>query len=307
MNKKAQVEVSFNWIFVLIAGFAIMMFFIMLINNRTESSQEDLAKTITERMSNIFESIQSNPNTAQLHQRANYELEFSCREGVHEFRQIRSSSSQYLENSIVFTPRIIGNSQLATLTLRENLPFLTTSTLLLTDTNTHYVFNSALTSYHNWLPSIFSKSIGGYSDAENAARDHRKVVYVTTPTDSSTSTQNIDVIKINTSNGQIIFEDGNSLNFFSQEMALGAIITGEYELANCNFQKINQSFERMKFVLSERKDNISDKLSANCQSLYNNTNIDLDFNLDLPTFRTKSIELDQRNRELERLGCPTIY
>lgn len=306
--KKAQIEVSFNWIFVLIAGFAILMFFFMLINNQTDSSQEELARTTTDRLSNIFESIQSNPDTAQEHPRANYELTFSCIGGVHEFRQGQSTSSAYLENSIVFTPRTMGNSQLLTLTKRENLPFLTTSTLFLTDKNTHYVFGTGMAAYNNLLPDIFSKVNGDYPNAIIAAQNYRRVIYVISSNEPTPTPAiaNIDVIKINNADGQIIFED-ETLKFFSQEMALGAIISGNYELTKCNFDKINQSFERMKTILIQRKDMISNELTGNCEVLLDSTDIDLSFNDDASTFTTKSNNLEERNRELERLGCPIIY
>jgi hypothetical protein len=310
--KKAQIEVSFNWIFVLIAGFAILMFFYMIINAQTSSSQEQLSRTITQRMGSIFESIQASPDTAEVHSRINFELQFTCFKGVHEFRRGGGASSAYLENSIIFTPKVIGSSSLLTFNKRLSMPFLITPILYLSDERTHYHFHDSLSITHNSLDDIFSKSIGSEFNLETQASNYRRVVYVIPSTISYPSVipSNVDVVVVNT-NGLVTFGfEGANLNYFSNEMLLGAIISGDYDITKCNFDKINQSFERVKYVLNERKTDISseENLRLNCQNLYAAIDLTrLNFDLTYADFFSNSASLDSRNRELERLSCPTIY
>lgn len=308
--KKAQIELSFNWIFVMIAGFAILMFFYMIINTQTASSQEQLSRSITQRMSSIFDSIQASPNTAEVHPRVSFELEFTCFNGIHEFRRGGGSSSAYLENSIIFTPKRIGGTSLLTLNKRLSMPFLITPILYLSDQRTHYHFDNSLLTVYNSLDDVFSKSNGSIEELEDLSATYRRIIYVTTTTPTVSLPSNVDVVKVNQSENSIKFgESEEKLFYFSNDMLLGAIISGDYEISKCNFDKINQSFERVKTILNTRKSNLTNIITnTDCKQLYEDMNLEnLNFNTPPAIFYANSSLIESRNRELERFSCPTIY
>ena len=329
--KKAQIEVSFNWIFILIAGFALLIFFYIIITNQTETSRETLSRTIVQRMNAVFDSMQANPNTAEVHRRVTFELDFTCINGVHEFRRGRSASSSYLDHSIIFTPERLGGSELITYTTRINLPFLTTSVLYLSDARTLYFFNET-DFYYNLLDDQFEKAKGTFEEAIDKANNYRKVVFVTKLSElsslSGTIPDNMVVVVIHSNYLVLFLKDLNEFNpnifddfdaeglflyGYTNEIVLGAIITGNYGLTQCNFEKINQSFERVKFVLNERIDNITarDDITQNCKTLMLENKIEHNFSNtntnNYLLFIGNMTNLETVNRNLERLGCPTIY
>ena len=309
--KKAQIEVSFNWIFVLLAGFGILMFFYMIINAQTEQSQEQLSRTITQRMGSIFESIQSSPNVAQEHQRISFELDFTCTNGVHEFRRGGASTSAYLENSVIFTPSTVGDSPLFTLTQRLSLPYIVTPVLFLSDEKTHYRFND-LPVIYNSLDNIFSKSQGDIEGEFNPSQ-YRQVIYVKDKNsivsdEYGNLPSNVKIIKVDTNNQKVFFENNQNLTYFSNEMLLGAIITGNYDLAKCNFDKINQTYNRITELVKIRMSKINDTLDlGNCRNIYNSLDINLNFDMSPTHFNANRSLIENRNQDLRTLGCPTIY
>lgn len=317
--KKAQIEVSFNWIFVLIAGFALLIFFYMIINNTTSSSQEQLSRTITQRMGGIFESIQAAPNTAERHNRVSFELDFSCIGGVHEFRRGGSSSSAYLDQAIIFTPSRLGDSPLLTHTQRIQLPFLVAPILHMSDERTLYKFSPEASTFANLLDNIFIKETltpEFETDTEEELHNpnFRKTVFITTtPLTEISPSRFLDIIYINASSNEITINNNPPLKYFSNEMLTGAIISANYEITKCNFDKINQSFERTKNITITRKNKILQQLNSqtnpnsNCITLLEQTNINHNFTQQFNAFRDSLNALETINRDLERLSCPTIY
>ena len=53
-QKKGAIEVSFNWLFVLIAGAIILLFFISLVNTQREKSETNIALTIKTELKSIL-------------------------------------------------------------------------------------------------------------------------------------------------------------------------------------------------------------------------------------------------------------
>ena len=306
--KKAQIEVSFNWIFVLLAGFAILFFFYIIITSQTETSRETLSRTIVQRMGAVFDSMQANPNTAEVHNRVTFEIDFTCINGVHEFRRGQSASGSYLDHSIIFTPKRIGNSELLTQTIRMNFPFLTNSALLLSDRRTLYFFNEA-NRYYNMLDDLFEKAQGTYEQAEGNATSYRRVIFVTTNKNNIgiNRPNNLDYVVINETEGTLNIS-GTQFNYsFSDQITLGAIIAGDYDLTMCNFEKINQSFERLKFIINDRMENMSTMVDDRCANLMQENIITYNFSMKYDDYLLDYYNLETVNRNIERLGCPTIY
>ena len=53
-EKKAQIQVTFNWVYILIAGAVILLFFIGIVVKQKAVSEENLATDVVRVMESIF-------------------------------------------------------------------------------------------------------------------------------------------------------------------------------------------------------------------------------------------------------------
>lgn len=141
MEKKAQVEITFHWIYVLIAGAVILLFFVGLAVKQKASSEERLATDVVQILETIFtgagvsEQTKNFINTGGL---ADYELSFSCADGVTEYGLQDLASVQNTVDAI-FAPEKLQTSLLILWSLPYQLPFKGLDFLLVTSSNTKYV------------------------------------------------------------------------------------------------------------------------------------------------------------------------
>ena len=84
-NKRGQMEVTFNWMYVLIAGAAILLFFGWIIVRGAQVSEEDLSRQVARIMKSIFTAAsvsEKTQNYVDASGLADYTLYFNCEDGV---------------------------------------------------------------------------------------------------------------------------------------------------------------------------------------------------------------------------------
>jgi hypothetical protein len=124
--KKAQVQVSFNWIFVLIAGAVIIFFFIGLATWQKESSEEELSIEAVQMLDSLFTAAQAadkTTNQINLGGLSQYVLSFDCLNEVSEFYLEGTNFRQEEPLTPLFTPRRVQSSQLTLLSWPFSLPY----------------------------------------------------------------------------------------------------------------------------------------------------------------------------------------
>lgn len=142
-SKKAQVEVTFNWVYVLIAGAVIILFFVGIAAKQKTSSEKTLSGDIVRIMESIFASAgasEKTKNIIDISGLADYTFQFSCHDGVSEFN-LKETESQRRQNAIdpVFSPAEIRATQLILWSLPYQLPFKITDFLFIGSSSTKYV------------------------------------------------------------------------------------------------------------------------------------------------------------------------
>ena len=65
-NNKAQLEIQFNWIFVLIVGTVLLVFFFSLIGSQSKSSEQGVAINLAQRMKSILSATEQQPGTVKI-------------------------------------------------------------------------------------------------------------------------------------------------------------------------------------------------------------------------------------------------
>ncbi len=140
--KKAQIELQFNWIFILIAGAAILFFFFTLISQQRTVSEERLQRDVTRIIENIFVGAGVSEKTKNLVAiPPQYEFYFTCddEKDVREFGIVGSDAHLELPQEPIFAPGKIQASRLITWSLPIQLPYKVADILMVTAPTIKYV------------------------------------------------------------------------------------------------------------------------------------------------------------------------
>ncbi|MEM2139271.1 MAG: hypothetical protein QXM96_03910, partial [Candidatus Woesearchaeota archaeon] len=76
INKKAVIEIQFNWLYVAIVGFVILLVFISIANGIRKSSQQQLEYELTKYFDNILVGVQGIENSEHNITLAGLDLKF---------------------------------------------------------------------------------------------------------------------------------------------------------------------------------------------------------------------------------------
>jgi hypothetical protein len=142
-GKKAQIQVTFSWVYILIAGAVILLFFIGIVVKQKSISEENLATDVVRVMESIFTGAgvsEKTKNFVDISGLADYTLYFNCEEGTTDFGiKDRGKPSQ---NSIdpIFAPLEIQDTELVLWSLPYKLPFKVIDFTFVTASKTKYYF-----------------------------------------------------------------------------------------------------------------------------------------------------------------------
>ncbi len=142
MFKKAQMQIGFNWIFVLIAGAVILLFFVGIVVKQQQVSEENLARDIVGTMDSIFTAARVSDKTKNVIPLRGLEKEillFSCEDSVTEFSLKDQPFREQNNIDPLFSPNEIKSSELFLISLPYNLPYKTLDFLMLTSPSVKYV------------------------------------------------------------------------------------------------------------------------------------------------------------------------
>ncbi|MDP3640023.1 MAG: hypothetical protein Q8R53_02350 [Nanoarchaeota archaeon] len=141
MEKKAQVEITFHWIYVLIAGAVILLFFVGIVVKQKAASEESLAMDVVQIMESIFTGAsvsEQTKNFIDTSSLVDYPLYFSCADGITEYGISGLASVQNTVDTI-FAPSELQAPQLILWSLPFQFPFKVMDFLFVTASNIKYV------------------------------------------------------------------------------------------------------------------------------------------------------------------------
>ncbi len=140
-NTRGEVSVTFNWIYILIAGAVILLFFFGLLVRQKASSEEQLTADLTRILETLLagagvsEKTKNSIDTSGL---AEYTLSFSCYEGTSELGLKESAYRSQNSLDPIFSPSEIKSPQLITWSLPFHFPFKVIDFLFVTAPNVKY-------------------------------------------------------------------------------------------------------------------------------------------------------------------------
>ncbi|MBU0456617.1 MAG: hypothetical protein ABH824_03965 [Nanoarchaeota archaeon] len=140
-SKKAQIELTFNWIYILIAGAVIMLFFVGIVVKQKTVSEEKLSGEVVRILESILAGAgvsEKTKNPIYMGGLADYTFYFECENEVSNFG-IKGKPAK-AENSIdpVFAPKEIKTTKMLLWSLPYKLPFKVMDFLIVSSSNNKY-------------------------------------------------------------------------------------------------------------------------------------------------------------------------
>ncbi|MFA5141394.1 MAG: hypothetical protein WC471_00290 [Candidatus Woesearchaeota archaeon] len=322
-NKKAQAEESINWVFVLMAGAVILLFFAMIIYRFGIVSEKQTDVTIVTNLNSILAGTELSSRFSTLIEDLPNDKEayFDCNGFT-----IGGSTNSY-QQKIVFAPSQLPLNPLRIWTLDWNMPYLVTNFVYLTSRKIQYVFvhdeNSPLKSrIESIIPEDMNKLF--LTDTSRTFNNcpTRYVFLDKDPVSLQDICATSTAVRIN-SDGTISYysKNGNSFilegqsNYFDDASLQAAIIADNAVYYECMMNKAFKRYKSVSYIIAERTLSLkNDPQLVQCNSHYNTDAEDLYRIVASGNFKTAFNEIKSlmtsiigTNRQLPLYSCPTIY
>lgn len=324
--KKAQIEVSFNWIYVLIAGGAILLVFIIIAKNYMSETTTETSTVISERIQKLLSAIQQNPEGVQTQENLKVQLEFECKEDGHTYMLEGSTKKAYLNSEIIFTPRKIGDSKTIAWTQLYSSPYPVVQVLYFSDEKTQYIFEESAREYYLKFPEQFERQILSQNEIELLEDEgFRKYIIITRSVvlalDSSMKKKST-IVRIGENKVEFIYNgdysDGVSVPYVNDATMYGAIISGDDELYGCTMEKLMQFSRIVGEMNLERTKMLAQTENTDCKLFFTSSlpqgyiQDTISYSVyspseDYASLRESMTNLYKINRDMSRFNCPTIY
>lgn len=141
--KKGQIQLAFNWVYILIAGAVILLFFVGIVAKQKVAADEKLSNDVVVLLDSIFtgagvsEQTKNFIDTSGLVEVPFY---FTCYDGVGEFGVAGQGAAAQDEIVPLFSPSEIQTAELITWSIPYKLPFKVSDFLIVSSRNTKYYF-----------------------------------------------------------------------------------------------------------------------------------------------------------------------
>jgi hypothetical protein len=346
-SKKGDIEVQFNWIFVLIIGAIILVFFFGFIQKQRGLSEQKISYTLLSDIESIATGAGVTKGTAQSVDMPKRGIFFDCTD---ECLCTFSSGevNKPFEDKIMFTPTEISGSELIMWTKEWKFPFRITNFVYATSPAVMYflVYSDSsadsvnlATTMDSLLPGKIDRKkveINSLSQVKNENYIEVRFVFLAIDAevvqlDVSFKEAKVTALAIYPDTGQLIFYDKLVKNkmvfeaknsfYFGDASMFGALFAGNAKLYECNMKS---AFARMKYVSRIYKER-TDLLQAAAQqgveiqpscAIYSSMDIEdliASANANLQQIQSVTVmatayqNLENLNEQLLRASCPRVY
>jgi len=317
-SKKGVINVQFNWVFILIAGVLILLFFGSLVLKGKETSDTSIAETILTNMQTIMTGSEVSVRTINPIKIPDKEIEVSC-----DSISVGQISKPITKNKIIFAPEVIKGRLLLTWALDWNAPYHVTNFLYLTTPDIKYIFieplNDEAEEIFNMLPDEINKKKEDISNIKDTGNNFKLVFSDHSIPDVPSNLKRISdkmvtAINIKSDNeiefykkkGDILKPDGEA-DYLGNPMILGAMFSGSREDYECNVEKAFNKLRIVSMVYEERTSTLRVLYSGTgCIPYYSAPIIDYSTN-SIAEIREAIGLIETSNQYLQSSSCPTIY
>lgn len=334
MDKKAF-EIQFNWIFVLVAGAAILLFFTAVIVKQKNVAETSTKATVLKSIEAIISGTSASTDTTNIIDIPNSDIDIECNKvSVSGAERV---SKQY-QSLILFAPSLIKGNKLITQTLDFSIPYRITNLLYITSPQLRYVVigtNDLASEINKSLPVELKKEVY-QSMPEIKNLNNYKVRFVIFQDaminlpKSLEKMQDSDVtaVKINgdIEKGEIEFWQKNGASwqskgvsiYIGKQTLIGAVYADTLDMYECSMRNVFSRINLVTKIHTERTQKLIQLAVSNtdCNQFYSNglthlNNIftaSLNFNKqNVDTISEYSKSLSDQNKNAQEYSCPLIY
>ncbi|MBU0628762.1 MAG: hypothetical protein KKC75_06235 [Nanoarchaeota archaeon] len=282
MKKRGMIEVNFNWIFILIAGAVIFVFFINIVNKQRQFSEIKTSGSIVTNLESILTGAQVSTGTVNIIDLPKVDIGFECD------RYFIGPVPKQTRGNVIFAPNLLKGKQMITWTLDWNLPYRVTNILYITDPELRYIIvydsntEALAKKLDDELPKEMNKELvdktklGNLGDKNNyqvrfiflagvtldataangltnlaKMRDEDVTAINLTEPGTSNILSNTGTIKFLQKQGNIWVEKGTTY-YLKKETFFGAIFAADLETYNCVMKKAFKKLNLVTKVYTQR-------------------------------------------------------
>ncbi len=342
MNKKA-IEIQFNWIFVLVAGAAILLFFTVIIAKQKNISDISTKTTVLKSIEAIIAGASVTTDTTKIDDIPESSIEVSCGRV-----SIGGVSKQY-QNLILFAPNLIKGNRLIWQTAAFSVPYKATNLLFMTSARARYIIiaddsDNIAREINKLLPSDLVKEFYKPTQASTIRNENNykvKFIYFFMDPENSVLSpfkdlpdSDVTAIKVtgDLDKGEIEFfekkgqswDSKGTSSYITKSSLLGAVYTGALETYECSMRNV---FARLNIVTSVYIDKTQELETShpppsNCYTPYlsslsylgnirsSSNNLAKSENFaeqDIVAITSAKSTLSAKNKILQENSCPLIY
>lgn len=333
MNKKGF-EVQFNWIFVLIAGAAILLFFAVVVVKQKSVAETSTKATVLKSIEAIIAGAGVSTDTTNIVSIPNSNIEVSCN------RISLGAVSKQHESMVLFAPSLVKGDKLITQTLAFSTPYKATNLLYITSPQLRYIImgsSSLAKEINKTLPSELKKEFyPSIPDIKNS--NNYKIRFVIFGDMIEFPRQlakmpdfDVTAIKVNGDIEKGILEfwqkDGVSWQakgssvYLGKSSLMGAIYANTFEAYECNMQNVFSRLNLVTKVYIDRtfklgKESSSSAKQLQCSQIYSSAAAQLNGILSASSkFTQENVDsvsgsaklLAAENKEAQLYSCTLIY
>jgi hypothetical protein len=288
-RKKGAIEVQFNWIFVLIVGALILVFFINISNAQKKSADQKLAMDLLSKVDLIMSGALTIPKTGQVFDMPSIPFNLECS------RISMSGVSRQFPDRIIFGPDTLKGKKLLIISQDWTAPYKVTNFLYMTTSGVRYIIvadpsNQAAKKFYDALPDNITKEISELDDISDKNNYKIKLIFLQ---ENHQTLNNLDfsntpayilpqfmqrlpdsavsAVYIRGYSGVIVPPDvrfavkkgtrleffGDNVSIYKEPMIIGAVFAENRDEFNCSIEKAFTKLHFVSQVYKLREDNLA--------------------------------------------------
>lgn len=296
---KAQLDIQFHWIFILIVGAIILSFFVGVAIWYKDIQEQKSAADVVTTLDALFLFAKESPKTARYTEIPEIDLTFTC--SAAECTDYGCASafsgggiSRATETEILFTLDHLEGRSLITWALEWTLPYKVANFLYLTNDRVRYILVydeehsdlfytlNSLLAENSYITkeTIKIESPADFSLTHKGDDFVRIVAFLDEETLSETAIAAVlgeqdekekkwDVLYVDGTeeHGMVIYDDGTG-EYIGLPLLIGALFSADADFYSCNFQKALLQAQQVSAVSLERAKQLENHFSADSEHTY---------------------------------------
>lgn len=338
-GRKAAIQVQFTWIFALVAGAVILLFFVTFILKQKDITEMTFCSDAVTHLTTVLVSAQASLGTTNNISIPKLDIQFDCT--GYNLPECREPFG----NTIIFSPERIKGHALITYTLGWDMPYRSANILYLTQPEARYIFFNDVKEVYDMMPDAVSKEIVSSSEAATLKKQNSPHVRVVVEHGNSIL-DNFDIGALNSLDDDVLsvigikrpsiasetaevtfFEKTDGTTFepieptftvIGEEMLLGAVFSGNHEMFECMLQRALERYQYVTEVYLYRATKLkSAALTKTCTDRYGDAETHLTALYgDIVDYSNSGLSggipehiraISDINDRLKLFSCPTLY